>query len=103
MLSRNRSVIVIPGDDPVQVCGSPHLERLRPYGEVVLYRDRPADDAEKIRRAADADVLINSRSPVKWPWLLLRQLPKLRFVTVCGIGTQLEDRSAFSIFEEPPA
>ena len=86
-----RTLIVIPGDDPVQVAGSPHLERLRPHGELVLYRDRPQDDAEKVRRLADAAVLINSRSAVKWPGDLLRQLPKLRFVTVCGIGTDAID------------
>jgi D-3-phosphoglycerate dehydrogenase len=40
---------------------------------------------------ADADVLINSRSAVKWPGELLRQLPKLRFITVCGIGTDAID------------
>jgi D-3-phosphoglycerate dehydrogenase len=85
---------VIPGDDPVQVAGSPHLERLRPYGKVVLHRDRPADDAEKLRRMAEAEVLINSRSAVKWPGNLLRQLPKLRFITVCGIGTDAIDLAA---------
>jgi len=89
-----KPLIVIPGDDPVQVAGSPHLERLRPFGEVVLYRDRPRDDAEKIRRAAEAEVLINSRSAVKWPGTLLRQLPKLRFITVCGIGTDAIDLAA---------
>jgi D-3-phosphoglycerate dehydrogenase len=70
------------------------LERLRPYGEVVLHRDRPKDDAEKVRRAADAEVLVNSRSAVKWPGDLLRQLPKLRFITVCGIGTDAIDLAA---------
>lgn len=90
----HRPLIVIPGDDPIQVAGSPHLERLRPFGEVVLHRDRPKDGAEKLRRAAEADVLINSRSAVKWPGDLLRQLPKLRFITVCGIGTDAIDLAA---------
>ena len=91
MPETHRPLIVIPGDDPIQCASSPHLERLRPYGEVVLYRDRPRDDAEKLRRVAGAEVLINSRSAVKWPGNLLRQLPKLRFITVCGIGTDAID------------
>ncbi|MCS7046239.1 MAG: hypothetical protein NZO58_07775, partial [Gemmataceae bacterium] len=70
--------IVIPGDDPPHLQGSPHLERLRRYGEVALYTDRPADDDEKIRRAADAVCLINSRGSVKWPGHVLRCLPRLK-------------------------
>lgn len=87
----SRPLIVIPGDDPVQVAGSPHLDRLRHYGEVVLHGDRPRDDAEKIRRLEGADILINSRSSVKWPGDVLRCLPRLKFITVCGIGTDAVD------------
>lgn len=83
--------IVIPGDEPVQLNGSAHLERLKEYGEVVLYDNRPETNQEKIRRAGDADVMINSRGAVKWPGEVLRELPKLRFITVCGIGTDSID------------
>src|SRR6267142_3192874 len=86
--------IAIPGDDPPQLQGSPHLDRLRARGEVVLHLDRPADDAEKLRRAAGATCLINSRGAVKWPGHLLRQLPDLRMITVCGIGTDPIDLAA---------
>lgn len=84
-------LIVVPGDHPVQLAGSPHLERLRPYGEVVLYSTRPDGDAEKLSRVRDAQVMINSRGAVKWPGHLLEQLPRLRFITVCGIGTDSID------------
>ena len=84
-------LIVVPGDHPVQLAGSPHLERLRPYGEVVLYSTRPDGDAEKLSRLRDAQVMINSRGAVKWPGHLLEQLPRLRFITVCGIGTDSID------------
>ncbi|MBI3463961.1 MAG: hypothetical protein HY000_13020 [Planctomycetes bacterium] len=94
MSDARRPVIVIPGDDPVQLAGSPHLERLKQYGDVVLHPDRPSSDAEKLRRAAEADVLLNSRGAVKWPGHLLRVLPKLRFITVCGIGTDSIDLQA---------
>lgn len=83
--------IAIPGDDPPQLQGSPHLERLRARCEVVLHLDRPADDGEKLRRAYGAVCLINSRSAVKWPGQVLRQLPELRMITVCGIGTDSID------------
>src|ERR1043166_3461913 len=83
--------IVIPGDDPPQLQGSPHLERLRPYGEVVLYTDRPGTAEEKVRRARSAVCLINSRGAVKWPGVILAELPDLRMITVCGIGTDAID------------
>jgi len=87
-------LIVIPGDDPPQIQGSPHLERLRPHGEVVLHTDRPDGDDEKLRRAEGATVLLNSRGIVCWPGRLLRQLPRLRMIAVCGIGTDAIDLDA---------
>lgn len=86
--------IAIPGDDPPQLAGSAHLDRLRARGEVVLHLDRPGDDAEKVRRAQGAICLINSRSAVKWPREILCQLPDLRMITVVGIGTDSIDLAA---------
>jgi D-3-phosphoglycerate dehydrogenase len=87
-------LILIPGDDPPQIQGSPHLDRLKAYGEVRLYQDRPTTAEEKIRRAQDAVCLINSRGAVKWPGEVLRQLPKLKMIAVCGIGTDAIDLAA---------
>ena len=64
MTIKKRVNIVIPGDDPVQIAGSSHLERLKPYGDVTLYTNRPETSAEKINRAEDADILINTRAIV---------------------------------------
>src|SRR5579885_1241180 len=89
-----RPLIAIPGDDPPQLQGSPHLDRLRGYGEVRLFADRPADAEEKVRRAQGAACLINSRSAVKWPGDVLRRLPNLRLISVCGIGTDAIDLDA---------
>jgi len=89
MNSSNRLTIVVPGDDPVQIQGSPNLERLKPYGDVVLYTDRPATLEEKVARAKDADILINTRGLVTWPSEALRQLPKLRLIATCSIGTDM--------------
>ncbi len=85
----NRLKIVVPGDSPPQIQGSPHLERLKPYGDVVIYTDRPETPEEKIRRAEDADILINSRGIVKWPAEILHQLPKLKLISLCSIGTDM--------------
>jgi D-3-phosphoglycerate dehydrogenase len=86
--------IVIPGDDPAQFQGTPQLERLRALGRVTLYADRPATAEEKVRRARGATVLVNSRSAVKWPGDVLRQLPGLRLFALCGIGTDAVDLAA---------
>jgi phosphoglycerate dehydrogenase-like enzyme len=86
-----RVKIVVPGDDPQQIHGSPELARFEPYGEVTVYTDRPSDDAEKLRRLHGAQILLNSRGAVRWPSELLRQLPDLRFITVFGIGTDSID------------
>jgi D-3-phosphoglycerate dehydrogenase len=94
MSTSNRLTIVIPGDDPPQMQGSPHLKRLEQYGEVILYTDRPETFEEKIRRARVADIMINSRGIVKWPGEALRQLPKLRMVSTCSIGMDMFDLEA---------
>jgi D-3-phosphoglycerate dehydrogenase / 2-oxoglutarate reductase len=90
-MSSRHIIIVIPGDDPPQLQGSPHLDRLRAHGEVVLYPSRPDSIEEKIRRAQGAACLINSRSSVKWPREVLSQLPALKMIAVCGIGTDAID------------
>jgi hypothetical protein len=88
---RSRACIVIPGDDPPQLQGSPHLDRLKSYGEVVLYADRPATAEEKVSRTQEATCLLNSRGAVQWPGEALRQLPNLKMITTCGIGTDAID------------
>jgi phosphoglycerate dehydrogenase-like enzyme len=86
--------IVIPGDDPPQIQGSPHLDRLRAVADVVLHTDRPSTPDEQLHRMKGAHVLLNSRSQVKWPGPLLRQLPDLKMIAVCGIGTDAIDLDA---------
>lgn len=87
----SRPTIVVPGDDPPQIQGSSHLDRLQSHGDVRLYTDRPANEAEQVQRTLGATCLINSRSSVKWPGHVLRQLPELRMIAVCGIGTDAID------------
>ncbi len=86
--------IVVPGDDPVQIAGSPELKRLEPYGEVELYTDRPESSQEKVTRASEADILMNTRGVVTWGEEELSQLPKLKMITTCSIGTDSFDLKA---------
>ena len=94
MPETDRPLIVIPGDEPVQIAGSPRLEQLVEFGNVRLYDTRPVDEDEQLQRASGAAVMINSRGQVKWQGELLRQLPELKMITTCGIGTDSIDLSA---------
>ena len=86
-----RVKIVVPGDDPPQIDGSSQLERLEPYGDVTVYKTRPESFAEKIERVHDAQIIINSRGIVTWHEQELRELPGLRMITTCSIGTDMID------------
>ena len=86
--------IVVPGDEPVQIAASPHLERLAGYGDVTLYDTRPASLEEKIERVKDADVIMNTRGAVAWGEQEFSQLPKLKMITTCSIGTDMFDLEA---------
>ena len=90
----DRPQVVVPGDNPPQIQGSPHLKRLDAYADVVLYADRCPCAEEKLKRAGDADIIINSRGMVTWPSEILHQLPKLRLISTCSIGTDMIDLEA---------
>ena len=87
-------IVVIPADDPPLVGRSACLNQLREFADVRLYSDRPADEAEMLRRLSDADVLLNSRSAVKVSHTLLADLPRLKMIAVCGIGYDSIDIAA---------
>lgn len=94
MTGAGKPLVVVPADAPPQMAGSGHLERLRPWAEVRLFPTAVGSPAEQLERARDADVIINSRGQVKWPGPLLEQLPKLRMITTCSIGTDAIDLEA---------
>jgi phosphoglycerate dehydrogenase-like enzyme len=87
----DRVKIVVPGDNPQQIQGSPRLAQLEPYGDVTVYTDRPTSVEQQLSRAQGATILLNSRGAVRWPGEVLRQLPTLKFITVFGIGTDSID------------
>ena len=89
-----RLKIVVPGDDPPQIQGSPHLDRLEPYGDVTLYTDRPATMDEQLARVEGAEIIMNTRGAVKWYREALEKLPDLRLIATCSIGTDMIDLEA---------
>ena len=94
MAVENYVQIVVPGDEPVQIAGSPHLERLASYGDVKLYDTRPASSEEKVERVRDADVIMNTRGAVTWGEQEFSQLTNLKMITTCSIGTDMFDLEA---------
>ena len=92
--SSNRLKVVVPGDNPPQIQESPHLDRLAPYADVVLYTNHCTSAEEKLERAGDAEIIINSRGMVTWPAEVLHQLPRLRLISTCSIGTDMIDLEA---------
>ncbi len=93
-ISSNRLKVVVPGDNPPQIQESPHLDRLAPYADVVLYANHCTSAEEKLERAGDAEIIINSRGMVTWPAEVLHQLPRLRLISTCSIGTDMIDLEA---------
>lgn len=94
MAVEGRAKIVVPGDEPVQIAGSPHLEKLEPYGDLVLYEDRPESLEEKVKRVQEADIIMNTRGAVTWGADEFKYLPKLKMITTCSIGTDMFDLEA---------
>ncbi|MDE2704910.1 MAG: glycerate dehydrogenase [Gemmatimonadota bacterium] len=85
-----RVQIVVPGDNPIQIAGSPHLQRLAPYGDVTLFEDTPQSADEKVARAEGAQIIINTRGVVTWREEM-RRLPELKMIATCSIGTDMID------------
>ena len=86
--------MVVPGDFPPQIQGSPHLELLNGYGDVKIYRDLPSGVAELVARSRGAEVVLNTRSSVAWPAEALRQLPDLKLIAALSIGVDMIDLAA---------
>lgn len=86
--------VVVPGDDPPQIADSPALDRLAGRAEVVVHRDRPASDEEKLARVQDAQIILNSRSAITWREPEFARLPKLGLIATCSVGTDAIDLAA---------
>ncbi|MBT4139842.1 MAG: hypothetical protein HOE48_18130, partial [Candidatus Latescibacteria bacterium] len=93
-MADGKAGIVVPGDAPVQIAGSPHLEKLEPYGKVTLYDTQPQSLEEKVARVKDAQIIMNTRGAVTWREPEFSQLPHLEMITTCSIGTDMIDLEA---------
>ncbi|MGE3271644.1 MAG: hydroxyacid dehydrogenase [Chloroflexota bacterium] len=88
--------IVVPDDFPISY-GSvthPDLARLQPYGEIVTYTTRFADRDEFFSRIAEADVVINVRAYSRFDAEAFSHAPKLKMISVQGVGTDNIDLAA---------
>ena len=83
--------LVIPGDDPLMIADSHHLNRLAELVGLRVFRDRPTSLAEQVERAADAELMINSRGNTAWTAAALAELPRLRMISTCSIGVDSVD------------
>ena len=90
----SRPLVVVPSDDPAQCQGSPRIAELEAVADVAIYPTRATSFDVQIERASGATAIINSRSYLEWREDAFTQLPDLRFISVCGIGTDSIDLAA---------
>lgn len=91
MNSENRPLIVVPSDDPPQCMGSPRMAELEAIADLKIFPTRAETLETQIERAQGATAIINSRSYLDWKEEALQHLPDLKFISVCGIGTDAID------------
>jgi D-3-phosphoglycerate dehydrogenase len=88
--------IVVPDDFPISY-GSvthPDLARLQQYGDVVTHTTRFADRDEFFSRIGEADVVINVRAYSRFDDEALSKAPKLKLISIQGVGTDNVDLEA---------
>ena len=86
-MSSSQPLIVVPCDQPQQIADSPHLDRLKEFADLRVYRDAPSSTDEKIQRVREAEIIINSRGHLHWSADELRELPVLKMMSTVSIGT----------------
>jgi len=86
--------IIIPDDFPPVMAGSKELERLKIYGEVILYETKAESEAELMERLKDAKAVINVRSYTVFNSNALDSLPNLELISILGTGTDNVDFEA---------
>ncbi len=86
--------IVVPDDFPPVYQGHDDLERLKPYGDVILYSTKAAGEGELIDRLKGAAALINIRAYSRFTAEVLEALPDLKLISILGTGTDNVDLEA---------
>ncbi len=94
MTNGDRPLVVVPSDDPAQCQGSSRMAELEAVADLKIFPTRADSFDVQIERAQGATVIINSRSYLEWRADAFDLLPDLRFISVCGIGTDSIDLDA---------
>src|SRR3989442_11696287 len=90
-----RPLIVVPADFPSVFEGTPAHERCRQLGEVRVFTARGADEeAELIRRADRAHVVINIRAHARFTEGVFAACKNLKMISIWGTGTDNVDLNA---------
>ena len=88
-------MIVVPDDFPSVFEGSVAHERARQLATVTVHTERGAEDeAELIRRIADASVAVNIRAHARFTGKVFAGCPSLKMVSIWGTGTDNVDLEA---------
>ncbi len=90
------TLVVVPDDFPTIFSGTEACRRLADFTELRVYTTKAADEEELQKRIAAAEVVINIRAYSKFTAALLGNCPKLKMISVLGIGTDNIDLSAAS-------
>ncbi len=94
MSNDDRPLVVVPSDDPAQCQGSPRMAEIESVADLKIFPTRADSFEVQIERATGATTIINSRSYLEWREDAFDLLPDLRFISVCGIGTDSIDLEA---------
>jgi phosphoglycerate dehydrogenase-like enzyme len=87
--------IVVPDDFPLVFAGSEAEAQLRALGDVTVHSERGADEeAELIKRIAEAEAVVNLRAYAKFTEPVLAACPNLRMISVWGTGIDHIDHAA---------
>lgn len=79
-------VIVVPDDEPPVLAGTEEEQRLRSVGEVRVLASRALSEEELVRRVGEAEVVVNIRSTSRFTRGVMEACPKLKAVSIYGVG-----------------
>jgi D-3-phosphoglycerate dehydrogenase len=85
--------IVIPDDEPSVMAVSSAFQKLSPY-DFQVHSSRPSNPRDLISRIHDAEIVINIRATSRFNREVLKNVPRLRMISIWGTGTDHVDLEA---------